>query len=227
MKILIVEDDQIIAQTLQKTLRRWQFDGVIADDFSNIVHLFQEIAPKLILMDVNLPTFNGYYWCQKIREISKVPILFISSRTEIMDMVMAMQMGADDYIQKPIDLTLLVAKIQALLRRSYQFSMDIQQLTYQAITLSLSQGSLSYHDQSLTLTGTELKLLEPLFKEPEKFIKRQTLMENCWLGDDYIDDNTLSVNMSRLRKKLATLGLTQVIETKKNYGYRLVFRTDQ
>lgn len=115
MKILIVEDDQIIAQTLQKTLRRWQFDGVIADDFSNIVHLFQEIAPKLILMDVNLPTFNGYYWCQKIREISKVPILFISSRTEIMDMVMAMQMGADDYIQKPIDLTLLVAKILSLI----------------------------------------------------------------------------------------------------------------
>lgn len=221
MKIMIVEDDTIISQQLKQALEKWQYEAVVVDAFDQVDKQVHAAQPELVLLDINLPAYNGYYWCSEIRKTSNVPIIFISSRSESMDIVMAMQMGGDDYIEKPIDLAVLTAKVQALLRRTYDYHQDHSEWQVGGVRLSLSQGSLYYADQALSLTSTELKILEPLFKQPGQFIRREQLMENCWLNDDYIDDNTLSVNVSRLRKKAKSLGLEDWIETKKSYGYRI------
>ncbi|MDO4671025.1 MAG: response regulator transcription factor [Aerococcus sp.] len=221
MKIMIVEDDAVIRKQLCHALEKWQYETVVADDFSDVMKTFNEEQPALVLLDINLPIYNGYYWCTEIRKQSNVPIIFVSSRTEAMDIVMAMQMGGDDYIEKPLDLAVLTAKVQALLRRTYNYQQEQNEWTVSGVTLSLPQATLSYQGEQLSLTGTELKILEPLFRQAGQFVRREALIENCWLNDDYIDDNTLSVNMSRLRKKARQLGLEEWIETKKNIGYRV------
>lgn len=221
MKIFIVEDDPIIARSLAKELESWNFQPVIATDFEAIDEEFRRESPHLVLLDIVLPHYNGYHWCQMIRKTSQVPIIFISSRGENMDIVMAMQFGGDDYITKPIDLTVTVAKIRALLRRSYNFVAETNRLTFAGVQLSLSDAKLYGRDGEVEITRTELKIMEALFRGKGSFVLRSHLLEQCWQGDEFIDDNTLAVNMTRLRKKLADIGHPKFIVTKKNVGYAL------
>lgn len=221
MKVLIIEDDCLIAQELAKVLMKWNYEVAIAEEFEQIMEIFRVESPQLVLLDVNLPYFNGYYWCGEIRKESEVPIVFISSVSDRMDMIMAMQMGADDYIAKPIDLQFLVSKIQALLRRTYQFSVQSDMFEFQAVQLLPNKSALSYDGDTINLTFTELQILISLFQNKGGYVSREAILDDCWQNNQFIDDNTLAVNMTRIRKKLREIGLSNFIETKKNYGYRL------
>lgn len=219
MKILIIEDDQIIADALKDELNRWQFEPAIIRDFNNIIEEVESLNPKLVLLDINLPSFNGYHWCQQIRQRSNVPIIFISSRTDSMNQVMAMQMGADDFIEKPFNMSVTVSKIQALLRRTYDFAQHRQTLEVQGCELIIEEAKLYYQEVAIDLTHTELQILTMLFRHKGQFVSRNALIEKCWESEHFIDDNTLAVNMTRLRKKLHKIGLNDFITTKKNVGY--------
>lgn len=221
MRIFLVEDDPTIAKILQKELSSWNYEVYLATNFENIMEEFEEAAPHLVLLDIVLPHFNGYHWCQVIRRQSQVPIVFVSSKSENMDIVMAMQFGGDDYITKPIDLSVTVAKIQAILRRSYKFSAAVNQLRHGGFELNLSDSLVSYGEASIELTKTELKIMESLIRAQGSYVLRETILEQCWKGDDFIDDNTLAVNMTRLRKKLKEIGAEGMIATKKGVGYAL------
>jgi two-component system response regulator protein BraR/BceR len=222
MKVLIIEDDFVIADHLKMELQKWQYDVHITQDFSRIMTVFNDVDPHLILLDINLPVNNGYYWCQEIRRVSNVPIVFISSRTDNMDQIMAMQLGGDDFVQKPFDIPVTIAKIQALLRRTYNFSTQTNLMSFGGAELHTDEARLHYHHNDVELTRTELQILLELFEKNGAFASREAIMERCWQGDEYIDDNTLAVNMTRLRKKLKSVGLNNFIETKKNVGYRLI-----
>ncbi|TDM12970.1 response regulator transcription factor [Macrococcus bovicus] len=219
MKILIIEDDQVIADALKAELNRWQFEPSIIKDFNNIIEEFELLNPQLVLLDITLPSFNGYHWCQQIRQRSNVPIIFISSRTDSMDQVMAMQMGADDFIEKPFNMSVTISKIQALLRRTYDFVQVKNELTAAGCRLAVDEARLYYNDQHINLTHTELQILSMLFKHHGQFVSRHALIEKCWESEHFIDDNTLAVNMTRLRKKLQLMSLDNFIKTKKNIGY--------
>ncbi|UTH14782.1 response regulator transcription factor [Macrococcus equipercicus] len=221
MKILIIEDDSVIARSLAAELDRWQYDTYTVENFNNIMSTYNEVNPHLVLLDINLPSFNGYHWCQEIRKTSNVPIIFISSRTDSMDQVMAMQMGGDDFIEKPFNMSVTISKIQALLRRTYDFTEARHDLTVGDCRLAADEAKLYREDASVGLTLTELQIVSLLFQRAGKFVSRNALIEKCWESEHFIDDNTLAVNMTRLRKKLSTLGLTDFIETKKNVGYRI------
>lgn len=201
-KIMIIEDDEIISMTLKKHLEIWDYEVCVIKDFKHIMEQFQDIQPTLVLLDISLPYYNGYYWCQEIRKISEIPIIFISSTNENMNIVMAMNMGADDFINKPFDLNVLTAKVQAILRRTYSFSKQFHIITYKELTLNVLEATLSYHEHTIELTKNELKILQLLFERKENFVSREDLMIELWQSDQFIDDNTLSVNMNRLRKKL-------------------------
>ena len=205
MKIFIVEDDFVIAESLANELKNWNYEVSIAKQFSNI----------------NLPTLNGFHWCQEIRKISNVPIIFISSRTDNMDQIMAIQMGGDDFIEKPFNLSLTVAKVQALLRRTYDLAVSNDELTVKGCKLIIDEAKIIYNEEAIQLSLTELQIIKLLFQNEGKFVKRNALIEKCWESENYIDDNTLAVNMTRLRKKLNQIGLKDFIETKKNVGYRV------
>ena len=220
-KIMIVEDDLTIAHVLRDELQRWQYEAIVVTDFNTIIEEFTDKAPQLVLMDIQLPYFNGYYWCQEIRKFSQVPIIFISSRSENMDIVMAIQMGADDFIRKPFDLTVAVAKVQALLRRTYDFNEAENFLTYQQALLKLGESKFQYQEQEIELTRNELKIMELLFLSKGEYVSREDIMVKLWEDESFIDDNTLAVNIARLRKKLAALGLKDFILTKKGWGYGL------
>ena len=221
MKILIVEDDNDIAEILANELSVWGYDTVCVKDFNNVLDEFKSEKPELVLMDIILPYFNGFYWCQKIREISKVPLMFISSKSEDIDIVQAMQFGGDDYIVKPINIQIVRAKIVALLRRSYDFAEETDYLTFGNVKLLLSAAKLEFMGKAAELTRTELMILETLFKDRGAVSKRDKIMDKCWQEENFIDDNTLAVNMTRLRKKLAEIGLDNFIQTKKGIGYFL------
>ena len=221
MKIFIVEDDNDIAEILANELSVWGYDTVCVKDFNNVLDEFKAEKPELVLMDIILPYFNGFYWCQKIREISKVPLMFISSKSEDIDIVQAMQFGGDDYIVKPINIQIVRAKIVALLRRSYDFAEDTDYLTFGNVKLLLSAAKLDFMGKMADLTRTELMILETLFKDKGAISKREKIMDKCWQEENFIDDNTLAVNMTRLRKKLAEIGLADFIQTKKGIGYFL------
>lgn len=186
---------------------------------------FLEFQPDLVLLDIHLPFFDGYYWCQEIRKISQVPIVFISSANENMNIVLAMNMGGDDFINKPFDLQVVQAKLQAILRRTYSFSKDFHLLTYQDVHLDILAGKITYQQKELILTKNELKILEYLFEHAEVIVSRIDLMNHLWDDHQFIDDNTLSVNMNRLRKKLEDIGLHDFIHTKKGLGYLLCLKT--
>ena len=220
-KILIIEDDLIIAEGLKDYLSKYNHDICLINDFNNVVDIFIEYQPDLVLLDIYLPAYDGYYWCQEIRKISQVPIIFISSANENMNIVMAMNMGGDDFINKPFDLQVLYAKINALLRRTYSFSKEFHILSYHDVYLDLLQGKVSYLDNELLLTKNELKILEYLFEHMEMIVSRIDLMNYLWDDHQFIDDNTLSVNINRLRKKLEEIGLVDFIHTKKGLGYIL------
>lgn len=218
-KIMIIEDDKIIGETIEKYLMNWGFRVKIAENFNKITEEFIHYDPQLVLLDIGLPFFNGFYWCTEIRKISKVPIIFISSGDTSMNIVMAMNMGGDDFIPKPFDLSVLVAKVQALLRRTYDFQGQTNLLEHKGAILNMGEGTLVYEDHRLDLTKNDLKILQLLLENKGKTVGRDVLMKRLWDSDCFIDDNTLTVNVTRLRKKLEELGLVGFIKTKKGSGY--------
>lgn len=220
-KIFMVEDDEIIARSIREHLQAWNYDVCCVEDFSNVVAEFVRFDPQLVLMDITLPFFNGYHWCSEIRKISKVPVIFLSSAADNMNIVMAVNMGADDFIPKPFDFEVLTVKIQAMLRRSYDFAGTGSMLEHKGAILNLNETTLTYQEQKIELTKNEFRILEILMENKEKVVSRETLMTKLWESDNYVDENTLSVNVNRLRKKLEALGLEEFILTKKGIGYRL------
>lgn len=220
-KIFMVEDDEIIARSIREHLQAWNYDVCCVEDFSNVVAEFVRFDPQLVLMDITLPFFNGYHWCNEIRKISKVPVIFLSSAADNMNIVMAVNMGADDFIPKPFDLEVLTVKIQAMLRRSYDFAGTGSMLEHKGAILNLNETTLTYQEQKIELTKNEFRILEILMENKEKVVSREMLMTKLWESDNYVDENTLSVNVNRLRKKLEALGLEEFILTKKGIGYRL------
>ncbi len=222
MKIFIVEDDENIVELLGDELRQWGYETKAVRDFNDVANEIGRYNPNLVLMDITLPYYNGFYWTQKIRQNSNVPIIFISSHNNQVDMVSAMQFGADDYITKPIDINLTRVKIQAILRRTYEYTMPVDKPVFEGISLDISKAKLLGEGFCIDLTKTELLILEYLFNMRGKIAKREDIMNHCWQGDDFIDDNTLAVNITRLRKKLRGVGYKEFIQTKKGMGYYLV-----
>lgn len=218
-KILIVEDDKIIANSIKNNLTAWGFEVCIVKDYKNVMEEFKEFSPNLVLLDITLPFFNGYHWCKEIRKLSNVPIIFLSSLSENLNIVMAMDLGADDYITKPFDMEILLAKIKALLRRSYDFVQEINFIHHKGLELNLSEMKLEYEGKWELLTKNEFKILELLLKNKGNIITREKLMKRLWMSDEYIDDNTLTVNIARLRSKLKNLGVEDLIKTKVGVGY--------
>ena len=220
-KILLVEDDEVIRQQVKKMLEQWGYEVVLVEDFMEVLSIFVKVEPHLVLMDIGLPLFNGYHWCQEIRKVSKVPIMFLSSRDQAMDIVMAINMGGDDFVTKPFDQNVLLAKIQGLLRRSYEFGKDQSLLEYMGVILNLKAMDLVYQGEVVSLTKNEFQILQVLFERSGNIVSREDFMKELWNSDFFIDDNTLSVNVARLRKKLEAVGLKDFIETKKGVGYGL------
>ena len=220
-KILLVEDDEVIRQQVKKMLEQWGYEVFLVEDFMEVLSIFVKVEPHLVLMDIGLPLFNGYHWCQEIRKVSKVPIMFLSSRDQAMDIVMAINMGGDDFVTKPFDQNVLLAKIQGLLRRSYEFGKDQSLLEYMGVILNLKAMDLVYQGEVVSLTKNEFQILQVLFERSGNIVSREDLMKELWNSDFFIDDNTLSVNVARLRKKLEAVGLKDFIETKKGVGYGL------
>ena len=220
-RILIVEDDFVIAEMIAKGLRQWGFDAHIADDFQNVVATNHEYDPHLILMDISLPFYNGYYWCTEIRKVSKVPIIFLSSRADKMDIIMAINMGGDDYISKPISMDLLTSKIQAMLRRSYDYVVEPPQLRFRGYSLNSGISSLCFEEEKIELTKNEFRILQTLLENKGQIVSREKLMLKLWDSDEFIDDNTLTVNVNRLRKTLKDYGFNDCIVTHKGQGYSI------
>ena len=221
-RIMIVEDDEVIARAVQQSLVSWGMDAFCVQDFSGVLAEFAVKNPQLVLMDIHLPFFNGYHWCQEIRKVSKVPIMFLSSRDQAMDIVMAINMGGDDFVTKPFDQNVLLAKVQGLLRRSYEFGTDQNLLEHRGAILNLKSTDLVYEGEVIKLTKNEFQILRVLFEHAGSIVARDDMMKELWNSDFFIDDNTLSVNVARLRKKLEEAGLSNFIETKKGIGYGLV-----
>lgn len=217
-RILIVEDDSTIAKMIKKHLISWGYEAVCSENFQNITEDFLSFNPQLVLLDLSLPFYNGFHWCQEIRKISKVPIIFISSASDNMNIVMAMNMGGDDFIAKPFDLNVLTAKIQAILRRSFNDNIKTA-LEYRGAVLNTDDASLIIGEDKIELTKNEYRILKILMENKGKIISRDTLMRQLWETDCFVDENTLSVNVARLRKKLENAGLSDFIKTKKGLGY--------
>ncbi len=220
-KIFIVEDDEMIAAGLKRHLENWGYAVECAQDLGYVMPEFVRAAPHLVLMDIKLPFYNGYHWCSELRKISKVPVIFLSSAADNMNIVMAVNMGGDDFIAKPFDLDVLTVKIQAMLRRSYDFVSQSVVLEHRGAMLNLTEAVLVYGSEKLELTKNELRILQVLMENKEKVVARDTLMTKLWESDSYVDENTLSVNVNRLRKKLESAGLSDFIQTKKGIGYRI------
>ena len=220
-KILIVEDDETIAGGLKTHLEKWNYQTECMTDFKDVMGKFLEFEPQLVLLDIVLPFFNGFHWCQEIRKISKVPIIFLSSVNDNMNIVMAMNMGGDEFIEKPFDLNVLTAKVQALLRRTYEFAGATNLLEHKGAILDKENGILTYQGEKIELTKNEWRILQVLMEHKGKAVSRDTLMMRLWESDSFIDDNTLTVNVTRLRRKLEEIGLSDYIQTKKGVGYLL------
>jgi DNA-binding response OmpR family regulator len=217
-KILIVEDDAVIASEIKQSLLRWGYDVHTVSDFSDVLGAWEKTQPHLVLMDISLPFFNGYYWCGQIRQQSKVPVIFISSRSDNMDIVMAVNMGGDDYIAKPVSMEVLTAKIQAMLRRTYDYEMG-NHLTLRDASLDVSALSLVCGENRTVLTRNEARILQQLLSRKGDVVSREELMLALWDSDEFVDDNTLTVNVNRLRKTLDEAGLPDCIVTHKGKGY--------
>ena len=218
-KIMIVEDDEIISNSIAGYLEKWQYSTREVQNFQNVVHEFVEYSPDLVLMDINLPYFDGYYFCEEIRKISKVPIIFISSANDDMNIVMAMNIGADDFIEKPFKLVVLKAKIEALLRRVYNFNSGTNLIVYKDVIFDMSRDEIKCGEELVELTKNESKILTVLLENREKIVSREEIINALWQSDNFIDENTLSVNVNRLRAKLKSIGVDEFITTKKGKGY--------
>lgn len=221
-RILIVEDDEGIAAGLCRELALWGYTARAVGDFRCVMEEFSAFDPHLVLMDIGLPFFNGYYWCGEIRKISRVPILFLSSASDKMNIVMAMNMGGDDFVAKPFDKEVLTAKVQALLRRSYDFAPPAPKLAHRGATLDTGDNSLLFLGEKIALTKNEYRILYTLMTAKGKVVSREKLMVSLWETDSFVDENTLSVNVGRLRKKLEAAGLPDFIATRVGVGYQLI-----
>ncbi len=218
-KIMIVEDDGAIAGALSRNLNRWGYETVTVRDFSAVTAQFRQEKPQLLLMDISLPFYDGFYWCSEIRKESQVPIIFLSSADDNMNMIMALHMGADDFIAKPFAMEVLTAKVQALLRRTYSFLADAGVLTCGKALLRLGEGRFEYGEKSCELTKNEFRILQLLMEQKGNVVSRDRIMRALWEDESFIDDNTLTVNMTRIRRKLEEIGLKDFIRTKKGMGY--------
>ena len=216
---MIIEDDQTMAETIKKQIESWGNHGICVEDFQNVIPEFVKCDPHLVLVDIMLPFYNGYYWCTEIRKISNVPVIFLSSASDNMNIVMAMNMGGDDFIPKPVDLNVLMAKLQAVLRRAYDMGGKIPVLEHKGAVLNLNDASLTYQGRRIELTKNDFRILQMLLENKGKVVSRDTLMTKLWQMDSYVEENTLTVNVTRLRKKLEQAGLKDFIKTKIGSGY--------
>ena len=218
-KILIIEDDKGIARAIEESLSSWGLQPVCVGDFRAVMEDFARFDPHLVLIDIGLPFMDGYHWCNEIRRISSVPVIFISSASDNMNIVMAINMGADDFIAKPFDQSVLIAKVQALLRRTYDFAGAMPVLEHRSAFLNTGNNTLSYEDHTLELSKNEYRILLTLMQSKGSVVSREKLMEALWQTDSYVDENTLTVNIGRLRRKLSGIGLNDFITTKFGVGY--------
>ena len=220
-KLYIVEDDGVIADGIASLADSWGYEAVVCKDFRHVTEEFASLSPQMVLLDIMLPFFDGYHWCAELRKVSSVPILFISSASDNMNMIMAMNMGADDFVVKPFDAAFLMAKVQALLRRTYDFVPNAPLLTHKGAALKTDDGTLVYDGRKIELTKNEYRILLCLMENKGKVVSRERLMERLWETDSFVDENTLTVNINRLRKKLSGEGLNDFIGTKVGVGYIL------
>lgn len=219
-RIYVVEDDGMLADEICRLLMKWGYEVQIAEMFDNILDEFLAVQPHVVLMDVNIPSFDGFYWCKKIRDISAVPIIYISSRDSSMDVIMGMNNGGDDYLSKPFDNAVLVAKLQAVIRRTYEYSFqESHVLCCRRLTVHLEEATAVYDNKKCELTRNELKILRLLMENQGKIVTRKALMRSLWDDEIYVNENTLTVNVNRVRLKLEELGLQSFITTKKGMGY--------
>ena len=220
-KIYVVEDDKGIADGIAQCLSAWEMEVTAVSDFRNVLGEIKELDPHLIIMDITLPYMGGYHWCREIRKTSNVPIIFISSATDNMNIVMAMNMGADDFIPKPFDQSVLIAKVQALLRRAYDFNQGSFTLQAKGAILNTNDNSLTFEGKKIELARNEYKILLVLMQNKNKVVSREKLMEALWETDSFVDENTLTVNVGRLRKTLEAAGIKDFIKTRFGIGYIL------
>lgn len=218
-RILLVEDDNALAKAMKEQISNWGMDVHIPNDFREIMSEFASYDPQLVLLDIKLPFFNGYHWCEEIRKVSTVPVVFISSASDNMNIVMAMNMGGDDFIPKPVDPMVLTAKIQAILRRNYEIKTNSSVIGFNGATLNLDDCTVRFNDQAAELTRNEFRILRVLLENKGKIVSRDSLMNALWQDDCFVEENTLTVNIARLRKKLEDIGLEELIITKPRSGY--------
>lgn len=219
-RIMIVEDDEVISREICAHIESWGYECRCVEDFRRVLEEFNEYLPQLVLLDITLPFYNGYHWCAEIRKISSVPILFVSSASDNMNIVMAINMGGDDFVSKPFDLNVLTAKISAIMRRTYEFAQSAKTtMSVQGVTLDIEDATMEINGEKIELTKNEQRILQVLMENAGKLCSRDLLMNKLWESDSFIDDNTLSVNVARLRKKIKDAGLTDFIKTKKGLGY--------
>lgn len=218
-RLLIVEDDRGIAQAIREHAEMWGLEVRCVRNFRNVTAEFAEFDPHIVLLDIALPFYNGFHWCSEIRKVSKVPIIFISSASDNMNIVMAMNMGGDDFIAKPFDRSVLMAKLQAMLRRTYDFAPSVPVLEHRGALLNTGDNTLTYEGEKIPLSKNEYRILLILMESRGKVVSRERLMEQLWESDSFVDENTLSVNVNRLRKKLSASGLEDFITTKFGVGY--------
>lgn len=218
-RIYIVEDDESISASIKNHVEKWGIKAKCTKDFRQITQEFLDFEPHLVLLDISLPFYNGYYWCEEIRKLSQVPVVFISSASDNMNIIMAMNMGGDDFISKPFDFSVLTAKLQAILRRTYDFTIQLPEISHRNAVLNVSDASLTFNGQKIDLTKNDYRILQTLMEKKGSLVSRETLMQRLWETDCFVDDNTLTVNIARLRKKLDSAGLRNFITTKKGLGY--------
>lgn len=218
-KVFLVEDDDGIANAVTQRLTDWSFEVFRAENYRDILSEFEEFSPHIVLLDISLPFYNGFHWCGEIRRVSKCPVVFISSASDNLNIITAMNMGGDDFIAKPFDLSVLIAKIQALLRRTYDFAENIGMIEHKGAVLNTADATLTAFGERIELTKNEYRILETLMENKGKIVTRELLMNKLWETDRFVDENTLSVNIARLRKKLDSAGLKDFITTKVGKGY--------
>lgn len=222
MNILIIEDDNIILREIKKNLDKWDYNSFEIKNFNRIIEEVKEYNPNLILLDISLPFFDGFYWCSKIREFSSVPIIFISSKNDKMDMIMAMNLGGDDYVTKPFDMDLLITKIRALIRRTYSFNDDLEIYQFKNFTLDANKKEIIWENKSANLTQTEFVILKVLFEKANSYVSKDDIITRLWSEDAFVDANVIAVNINRIRNKIKDMGAVDIISTKKEVGYGLI-----
>lgn len=222
MNILIIEDDNIILREIKKNLDKWDYNSFEIKNFNRIIEEVKEYNPNLILLDISLPFFDGFYWCSKIREFSSVPIIFISSKNDKMDMIMAKNLGGDDYVTKPFDMDLLITKIRALIRRTYSFNDDLEIYQFKNFTLDANKKEIIWENKSANLTQTEFVILKVLFEKANSYVSKDDIITRLWSEDAFVDANVIAVNINRIRNKIKDMGAVDIISTKKEVGYGLI-----